>query len=166
MPRSPHWTKKMKPMTDILRQNVLVTGVKSRSASLISCEICLIIWPYKIKMEPATMVSPRLLAQLSKNDSLHQRQTKYVIRTATSRNKTLTILYFSRLCLVDSIPSTFRTSCSVERYSRVNMRRLSHWKTNWPAYSMLLITFSFLLKVASMSDLASIMSYIEFEKFI
>ena len=40
IPKSPHWTKNMKPTTERLAQNVPLTGIRSRSASLIKVEIC------------------------------------------------------------------------------------------------------------------------------
>jgi len=38
--------------------------------------------------------------------------------------------YISNFRFDEGKSSTLRTSCSVERYSRVKMSRLSHWKMN------------------------------------
>ena len=126
MLRSPHWTRKMKPTTDKLARKVEVTETRSRF------EILIVLWIYLInpacmkRSAPETQTSPRLEAQLSKNDTPDQRQTLYVNHTAHNNRVTLTAATISRLRFVDFSPSTFLISCSVERYSRVNMIRLSH----------------------------------------
>lgn len=149
-PTSPHQTRNMKPTTLRLAQKVLRTGTRSRFASLISAEICFMKAPCISKRASATTHSPKLEAQLSKKDSPLHRQIKQVNTTAKKSKETLIMAQYSRLRLVDGKSSTFRTSCSVERYSRVKMRRLSHWKMNWRAYKILLIVlYSVLVSIES-----------------
>lgn len=54
----------------------------------------------------------------------------YVRMTEARRITTPITATISLFRFVDLRPRIFRTSCSVDRYSSVNKKRLSHWKKN------------------------------------
>ena len=126
MTRSPSWTTKMKPTTDMFFQKERFKGTRSSLASSMRLYIAVLKIIQHMRRNPAARVSTKLCAKLSCIFISVNEQMIKAIPGAIVIIIAATVPNLHLLRFVNSIPSTFLTSYSAERCSTVKMRRLNH----------------------------------------